>query len=181
MIRHRPFNAQLPGEFRDESDVQTAFANILVGGIHPGSGDFTYRGQALTLLEPLDLTLLPARPAMQKGSAHESWVYTALANVGFEAGFEPVSEVMFNRVKELEAGWRANIAHAAKHAQARSAEVWAQAVNLRLEVLNDPSDEVPGYGQEEFAELRSYYPELYAFGRLPLLVVGWVPDGVPLH
>lgn len=142
LIRHRPFNAQLPGEFRDESDVKTTCANILLGGIHPGSGNFTYRGQAMTLLEPLDLTLLPERPAIQEGPTPESWGYTALANVGFEAGFEPVSEVMFNRVKELEAGWRANIARAAKHAQAQSAEVWAQAVDLRLEALNDPSDEV---------------------------------------
>ncbi|KIU54546.1 hypothetical protein QV12_00385 [Pseudomonas putida] len=160
LIRHRPFNARLPGAFRDESDVKTAFANILLGGIHPGDGDFTYRGQAMTLLDPLDLTLLPARPAIQEGPTPESWVYTALANVGFEAGFEPVSEVMFNRVKELEAGWRASIASASKHAQARSAEVWAQAVDLRLDALNDPSDEVPEYAQEEFAELRSYYPEL---------------------
>ncbi|EPP9374421.1 hypothetical protein PZF67_006142 [Pseudomonas aeruginosa] len=160
LILHRPFNARLPGEFQDEGDVQAAFANLLVGGILPGSGDFTYRGQPMTLRDPLDLALLPAWPAIQEATEPAGWVYTALGNVEFEAGFEPVSEVMFNAVKETEAKWRGDIAHAAKHAQERAAEVWAQAAGLRLETLNDPTDEVPEYGEEEFPQLRALYPEL---------------------
>lgn len=160
LILHRPFNARLPGDYKDEGDVKAAFANLLVGGVLPGSGDFAYRGQPMTLRDPLDLALLPARPAIREATEPAGWVYTALGNVEFEAGFEPVSEVMFNAVKETEAKWRGDIAHAAKHAQERAAEVWAQAAGLRLETLNDPTDEVPEYGEEEFPQLRAFYPEL---------------------
>jgi len=160
LILHHPFNARLPGDYQDEGDVKAAFANLLVGGVLPGSGDFTYRGQPMTLRDPLDLALLPARPAIQEATEPAGWVYTALGNVEFEAGFEPVSEVMFNAVKETEAKWRGDIANAAKHAQERAAEVWAQAAGLRLETLNDPTDEVPEHGEEDFPELRALYPEL---------------------
>lgn len=160
LILHRPFNARLPGDYQDEGDVKAAFANLLVGGVLTGSGDFAYRGQPMTLRDPLDLALLPARPAIREATEPAGWVYTALGNVEFEAGFEPVSEVMFNAVKETEAKWRGDIAHAAKHAQERAAEVWAQAAGLRLETLNDPTDEVPEYGEEEFPQLRAFYPEL---------------------
>jgi len=160
LVRHRPFNAHLPGSYQNENDVQAAFANILVGGVQPGSGDFTYRGQQMTLCEPLDLTLLPARPVTREGLEPASWFYTELGSINYEPGFEPVSEVMFNRVKELETGWRDDIARAATHAQNRVEDMWAQTANLRIGTLNDPSDEVPEYGLEDFAELRSYYPEL---------------------
>ncbi|CAI9912256.1 TPA: hypothetical protein L4F62_004063 [Pseudomonas aeruginosa] len=161
LILHRPFNARLPGVYQDEGDVKAAFATLLVGGVLPGSGDFTYRGQPMTLRDPLDLALLPARPAIQEATEPAGWVYTALGNVEFEAGFEPVSEVMFNAVKETEAKWRGDIAHASKHAQGKAADVWAMSANLHLEELNDPSDEVPGeYGQKELTQLRSLYPEL---------------------
>ncbi|MDS9917751.1 hypothetical protein RMI87_30055 [Pseudomonas aeruginosa] len=160
LVLHRPFSARLPGEFQDEGDVHAAFANLLMGGILLGSGDFTYRGQPMTLRDPLDLALLPPRPAIQEATEPTGWVYTALGNVEFEAGFEPVSEVMFNAVKETEAKWRGDIAHAAKHAQERAAEVWAQAAGLSLETLNDPTDDVPEYGEEELPQLRALYPEL---------------------
>ncbi len=160
LVRHRPFNAHLPGSYQNENDVQAAFANILVGGIQHGSGDFTYRRQPMTLCEPLDLTLLPARPVTREGLEPASWFYTELGSINYEPGFEPVSEVMFNRVKELETGWRDDIARAATHAQNRVDDMWAQTADLRIGTLNDLSDEVPEYGLEDFAELRSHYPEL---------------------
>lgn len=160
LIRHRPFNAYLPGSYQDENDVKAVFANILVGGVQAGSGDFTYRGQPMTLCEPLDLALLPTRPVTREGLEPASWVYTELGSITFEAGFEPVPEELFNLVKESETSWRDDIARAAKHVQNRADELWAQTADLRIETLNDPSDEVPEYGLEDFAELRSYYPEL---------------------
>ncbi|MGG2621707.1 hypothetical protein [Pseudomonas aeruginosa] len=160
IILHRPFNARLPGDYQDEGDVKVAFANLLVGGVLPGSGDFTYRGQPMTLRDPLDLALLPARPEIHEGPAAEGWIYTALGSVEFVEGFEPVSEVLFNSVKEAEAGWSADSVRALKRVQGRAAEVWAQAVDLRLETLNDQRDEVPEYGEEEFPKLRALYPEL---------------------
>jgi len=160
IIMHRPFNARLPGVILGDAGVHAAFANLLEGGIHPGTGDFTYRGQPMTLRDPLDLTLLPARPKIPEGPATEGWIYTALGNVDFVDGFEPVSEVLFNSVKEMEAGWSADCDRALKHVQGRASEVWAQAAGLRLDTLNDPADEVQEYGEEEFPKLRTLYPEL---------------------
>lgn len=160
MIRHRPFNARLPGTFQVKHDVQEAFARLLVGDIQPGSGDFTYRGQPMTLCDPLDPVLLPPQPVIQPGLEPANWVYTALGSVDYESGFEPVSEALFGRVKELEAAWKDNSARAAQHAHHHAVEVWVRAAALRLETLNDPADEVPEYGQQDFAELRPLYPEL---------------------
>ena len=160
LIRHRPFNAFLPGRYQDENDVKAAFANILAGGVQAGSGDFTYRGQPMTLCEPLDLALLPTRPLAREGLEPASWFYTELGRITFEAGFEPVPEELFNRVKKLESSWRHDIARAANHVQNRADELWARTADLRFETLNDASDEVLEYGLEDLAELRSYYPEL---------------------
>lgn len=159
MIRHRPFNARLPGTFH-EGEVQEAFARLLVGDTHPGSGDFTYRGQPMSLCDPLDPALLPPRPVIPLGLEPANCVYAALGNVGYESGFEPVNEALFDRVKALEASWKDDCARAARHAYNRAAELWAQADTLRLEALNDTSAEVPDYGEQDFAELRPLYPEL---------------------
>lgn len=158
-VLHRPFDARLPEAYESDSAVQAALANILVGGIEHGTGDFSYRGQPMKLLEPLD-TALPARPAMPEGLPPTRSVYTALGTVEYESGFEPVSEAMFNLVKQTEAVWRDSSARASNDASDRAAYLWAQAKHLRLESLNEPMNEVPEFGQEEFEELRSYYPEL---------------------
>lgn len=160
MIRHRSFNARLPGTFQIKYDVQEAFARLLVGDIQPGSGDFTYCGQPMTLCDPLDPALLPPRPAIQWGLEPANYVYTALGGVAYEPGFEPVSEDLFYRVQALEESWKNDSARAARHARSRAAEIWAQAGTLGLESLYDYGAEVPEYGTEDFAELRPLYPEL---------------------
>ncbi|MFN6960680.1 MAG: hypothetical protein ACK4N6_00425 [Rhodocyclaceae bacterium] len=92
MIRHRPFNTRLPVAFQSKSDVQGAFASLLLGGIQSGSCDFAYRDQPMTLCDPLDTALLPPRPVIQRVDEPESLGYTALRSVAYEPGFEPVSE-----------------------------------------------------------------------------------------
>lgn len=160
MIRHRPLNARLPGTFQSEVDVKRAFANLLLGGIQSGNGDFAYRDQPMTLRDPLDAALLPPRPAIQCVNEPENLGYTALGSVTYEPGFEPVSEALFDDVKEREAAWKNDSTRAARFTQANAAIIWAAASTLRLESLNDPTDEVPEYAQEDFAELRPLYPEL---------------------
>lgn len=100
MIRHRPFNARLPGVFQSKDGALDAFASLLLGGIQSGSGDFVYRGQPMTLCDPLDTALLPPRPAIQRVEEPENLGYTALRSVTYEPGFEPVSEALFDDVKE---------------------------------------------------------------------------------
>lgn len=160
MIRHRPFNARLPGVFQSKDSALDAFANLLLGGIQSGNGDFAYRSQPMTLCDPLDTALLPPRPAIQRVEEPENLGYTALRNVTYVPGFEPVSEALFDDVKEREVTWKNDSTRAARYAQDHAADIWAQAATLRLETLDDPTDEVPEYGQEDFAELRPLYPEL---------------------
>ncbi len=160
MIRHRPFNARLPCTFQSKDDVPDTFARLLLGGIQSGSGDFAYRGQPMTLCEPLDAALLPPRPVIQRVEEPESLGYTALGNVAYELGFEPVSEALFDDAKEREATWKNDSTRAARYSQDYAADIWARAATLRLEALDDPTDEVPEYGQQDFAELRPLYPEL---------------------
>ncbi|HHL3045107.1 TPA: hypothetical protein ACQ49P_005130 [Pseudomonas aeruginosa] len=160
MIRHRPFNARLPGTLQSKADIQNAFANLLLGGIQSGNGDFAYRGQPMTLCDPLDTALLPPRPVIERVEEPENLGYTALRSVAYEPGFEPVSEALFDDAKEREAAWKNDSTRAARHVQDRAADIWARAATLQLETLDDPTDEVPEYGQEDFAELRPLYPEL---------------------
>ncbi|MGS0567119.1 hypothetical protein [Xanthomonas oryzae] len=159
MIRHRPFNALLPGVFKSKSDVQAAFANLLIGGIQAGNGNCAYRGQPMTLCDPLDITLLPPRPVIQCLERRENLSYTALGHLAYEPGFGPISEALFDDVKELEAAWKNDSTQATRYAKEHVADIWTRAATLRLETLDDQT-EVPEYGQEDFAELRPLYPEL---------------------
>lgn len=160
MIRHRPFNARLPGVFQSKDDAQDAFVSLLLRGIQSGSGDFAYRGQPMTLCDPLDTALLPPRPVIQRVEEPESLGYTALRSVAYEPGFAPVSEALFDDVKERDAAWKNDSARSTRYAQEHAADLWARAATFRLDTLDDPTDEVPAHGQEDFAELRPLYPEL---------------------
>ena len=159
-IRHRPFNALLPESYQTKAAVRNAFANILLGNVQSGNGDFAYRGQPLTLCDPLDTALLPLRPVIQCAEEPENLAYAALRSVAYEPGFEPVSKALFDDVKQREAAWKNDSTRAARYAQDHAAGLWARAATLRLEALDDPTDEVPEYAQEDFAELRPLYPEL---------------------
>lgn len=177
MIYHRPFNARLPGIFRSKDEARDTFIHLLLGGIHAGNGDFAYRGQPMFLCDPLDTTQLPSRPVIQRvedselarpplppmflrGDESGQLGYVALRGLSYESGFDPVSEALFDDAKELEATWRNDSTRAARYAQDHAGDIWARAATLRLDALNDPTDEVPEYGQGDSAELRLLYPEL---------------------
>ncbi len=160
MIRHRPFNARLPDTYNSKSEVENAFASILLGCTQQGNGDFSYKGQPMTLCDSLDPALLPPRPVIRPTENPDRFVYTALGRVAYESGFEPVTELLFNQVKELESSWKNDSASAVRYAQAHVADLWARASTLGLELLDEPYSEVPDYGKEDCAELRPLYPEL---------------------
>lgn len=161
MIRHGAFNARLPGDFLEKREVQEAFAELLLGFTRSGTGDFVYRGQPMTLCEPLDLAQLPPRPAFQHSDEAPSAGFTSLGGVAYVAGFEPVSEALFDDVKERETTWSSERSRARRYLQTHASEIWARAVTLQLETLDDPSDDVADSdAREALAELRSLYPEL---------------------
>jgi hypothetical protein len=159
-ILHRAFNALLPGTFKDKREVQAVFARLLLNHIHPGNGSFSHQGQGMILRDPLDTALLPPRPVIPHVDEPEKLGYTSLRSVSYEQGFEPVSEALFDDVKEMEANWKNDSTRVVQYVQDHAAAIWARSATLRLELLDNPSDEVPEYGQEDFVELRPLYPEL---------------------
>jgi hypothetical protein len=159
-IRHRPFNARLPASFQTKRDVQEAFASLLMGATQPGYGDFTYRGQPMLLCDPIAPGSLPPRPLIESGLEPASWVYSSLGNVVYEPGFTPISEPLFSCIKNLDASWSEDRARANKHAHTHVAKIWQRTQEIRFGTLDDRDEEVPEYGQQDFAELRLLYPEL---------------------
>ncbi|HHQ4642255.1 TPA: hypothetical protein ACSP3W_000499 [Aeromonas veronii] len=159
MIRHRHFNAMLPGCWQNLDDLQSVLAKILLGEIHAGVGEFTYRGQPMTLCASFDPSLLPPRPVILQAKEPESF-YSSLDGVLYEPGFEPISESLFNDVKSRELSWKNDCAKTISYTRQHAEQVWALVAKLGLDSLNDQTDEVPDYGQDDFAELRSLYPEL---------------------
>ena len=166
MIWHRPFRAALSQYYPTQTEAHSALARVLLG--HSQSGpdasvrlcDAVYRGQPLTLSDPLDIALLPPRPTVWRQGAPGDAGYTVLGMVAYEPGFTPISEALFQEVKALEASWANESLSVSRYTRAQMTRVWAHAATLRWDTLNDPSDAVPDYGQQEGAELRTFYPEL---------------------
>lgn len=160
IIRHRPFNARLPGVFQSTDGAKNVLASLLLGDIQSGDGDFTYRGQPMTLCDRLDTSLLPPKPFIQRVEEPEMLGYAILRTIAFEPGFTPVSVALFDDVKERESTWTNDCTRAIRYAKKHASDIWTRAKTLQLETLDEPTDEVPEHGQQEFAELRPLYPEL---------------------
>lgn len=160
MILHSAFDASLPGKYLNKAELNSALEKLLKGSILPGEGRFVYRGQAMTLCAPFDTALLPPRPIIQPMAGPENLGYTALSNMTYEQSFDPVSETLFDDVKERESAWESDSTRAAQYAQNHVAEIWARANTLQLETLNDLTTEVMEGSQEDMDKLRALYPEL---------------------
>lgn len=164
MIRHRQFNARIPEVFKDREAAQGALVCLLLGIPQPTGGDFVYRGQALSLCDPLDPVLLPPRPAFHVEPLAEPSGYMALRSLDYRPGFDPVSRDVFDKVKELSYWWHTTARAASLQASRQAADVWRMVVGhptgLQLSLLDDKKAVVPGYAEQEGAELRNLYPEL---------------------
>lgn len=160
VIRHRPFNACLPGIFQKKDDALKVLANLLLGGIQPGDGSFTYRNQPMTLCDPLEPSFLPPRPVPYRTVGDDAIGYAVLKQIVYYPGFEPVSESLFNEVRNLEVAWEHDTQEIRTYTQDRSSDIWALAAQLRLDALNQFAHELSEGVNQEIADLRSLYPEL---------------------
>jgi hypothetical protein len=159
MIRHKPFNAMLPIVFKTEKDAQEVLAKLILESVPFDNGEFNYRGQALSLCEPLNLSDLPSRPDIQIDYPSEVHYFSSFNGLNYEVGFDPVPEALFNEIKALETSWKLDLESVEQYVQEHAADVWALTHMLNLEALDDPTDQVPDYQQDEFSALRILYPE----------------------
>ncbi len=169
IILHRAFNARLPAFYATMQSVRAAFADILSGQPQHGAGDFVYRGQPMVLLETLEPSALPPRPAVESAGdvAHHCHAY--LRGVGYRPGFEPVSESLFNAVKAMESAWVDDSDAALLTTQSGAPSIWARAATLGLESLNAANSKEPDEeDRENLTALRTLYPELSMLSDGPL-------------
>lgn len=158
-IYHRPFNSTLPGTYRTREELNVLLASILLGAIHPGDGNISFRGQPMQLCEPLDFQSFPARPEIHPGRVELSG-FSFLRTITFEAGYMPVNEAQFIELQERESEWVCHQDQISRYAHEHATELWARVTAFKLDTLGNPAGDVMEFGQDELNELRKYYPEL---------------------
>lgn len=159
-IQHTRLNSFLPGAFKDWRDLENTLESLLLGNIRSGSGEFIFRDQPMSLYEPINIALLPSRPFVRQVADPERVGYSLLHNVTYKTGFAPVSESLFDAIKELEVTWKNDITRVSMYARKHVAEVWAQATSFQLDTLIVEMDNEPEHEQQDVAEVRTLYPEL---------------------
>lgn len=161
VIRHKPFNAFVPGVFNSREATHGTLVKLLLGEIvHGEQSTFVYRGQPMTLpkqIDGLSLSMLPAFGQTNE-SGQEPWV--GLANVGWMPGFEPINEYRFLRVREAERAWKRACAEMEWGATRRVQEIWNNVPAFDLNRLNTDDIELWYDDKDVIASLRSLYPEL---------------------
>lgn len=164
-IRHKPFNSRVPGVYDSEADAQPALAKLLVGAVVGGEGQFVYRGQPMTLRDPLDIrgfTMKAPEPNVKGVSSGEGapTFRAGLYRADWRPGFEPVSEELYLEARAVSGQW-ARACEGMERWVARAVDdVWLKAAELPLGALNDPRDIVPDGESGQVQALRDLYPEL---------------------
>ena len=158
-ILHEPFNAVLPPRFDTESDRQEALAQLLLGERLPGEGEFVFRGQAMTQLEPLDLNLLTTMPELGDLPMPGRKIYLRLEHIRYHPEMPQLTEQQFNELKEKELTWATGKLAIGEWVYAKAELLWQQLLGL-IDLLPQVEDEIPDYEEENARALRSLYPEL---------------------
>ncbi len=165
IIRHQPFNSIILLFLNNKKDANKALARLLMGAVIKGNGDFIYRGQSMSLRDPINTELLPFRPLIcniPESIDSNDFVYTRLSDYSFSEGFEPVSEKLFDDIKNLELSWAKQSNYASRYSSNHSELIWERVHEFPLETLNNPKDDVPdcAEAEEDLLKLRDFYPEL---------------------
>lgn len=161
VIRHKPFNAFVPGEFISLEATHDTLVKLLLGEIVDGKrSTFVYRGQPMTLPKQVDgqcLSMLPTFGQTNE-SGREPWV--GLANVDWMPGFEPINEYRFLRAREAEHAWKRACVEIEWGAERCVQEIWSDVPEFNLKRLNTEDIELWYDDKDVIAKLRSLYPEL---------------------
>lgn len=160
VIRHRPFNATIPIELADRDMAQDALARLLIGGVLDCTGEFSFRGQAMRLCEPLSASSLPTCPELPQPQTGVDRVYAPLSFKTFVEGLAPLTRETFQLVKSLEAAWQGSGRLAAAQVERDADRVWASIAAIGLAPLCGRGGEVPRGEHSALAALRMLYPEL---------------------
>lgn len=161
VIRHKPFNAFVPGMFGSREGTHGTLVKLLLGKIvHAEQSTFVYRGQPMMLPKQIDGLSLSMLPTF--GQTNESGQETGagLANVEWVPGFEPINEYRFLRAREAERAWKRACTEIEWGAMQRVQEVWNNVPVFGLKRLNTNDVERWYDDKDVVGSLRSLYPEL---------------------
>lgn len=160
-IFHKAFNARLPIICKEKRDAEKVLADILLDKIIPGDGDFIYNEQAMILTHSLFSTPIPSKPEIQSEDVDDNFYeYIPLNNVQFKPGFSPVTESLYNDVKERFIVWKKDLYNIGKYIYRNGSNIWGQIESFGLEVLNNEKYVVSDYDRDAIADLRKEFPEL---------------------
>lgn len=162
VIRHKAFNSLLPGKYANKEHLNEALAQLLVGNVLPGNGEFVYRGQAMTLCARLEMSSLPPCPALpyMPTGDDDSYPFTHLGIVEYRPGFSPVSEELFRDARLTERHWEEVRNRISLYVGAQDATIWQCIANLPLAVFDDPGASIEACEEDDANTLRQLYPEL---------------------
>jgi len=160
-IIHRAFNSALPGTYHSQSEINSIYANILLGKAVLGTGDFKYHGQEMNLLDNYNTSSLPSKPEVKEVEVNtEGYTFNYLDNIEYENGFTPISKDLFEDIKQLESSWNKTSSGIQQYVSANLGELWKLVGKLDLKKLNDPKYEVLEDEEENSIQLIALYPEL---------------------
>lgn len=160
VIRHKPFNARVPGHFSSQDAAQPALTRLLMGEVVTGTGELEYKAQPLILREPLELDGFTMTPPVVTPVGEPRPLWLTLAWVEWREGFAAVPESLFLQAKETTSAWQHACAAMKQLAEKRPELIWADADSLDLGRLNSALDVVWEDGREQIEGLRACYPEL---------------------
>lgn len=160
-IRHKPFNAFVPGAFSSREETHATLVKLLLGEVVDGEqSTFVYRGQPMKLPKQVDglcLSMLPTFGQTNE-SGREPWV--GLANVEWMPGFELIDEYRFLRAREAERAWKRACIEIEWGAERCVQKIWRDVPVFNLKRLNTADIELWYDDKDVIAKLRSLYPEL---------------------
>ena len=164
-ILHSSFNALLPPRFDTESERHQALAQLLLGERLPGVGEFVFRGQAMTRLDPPDLTSLLIMPELGNLPEPRRDPRTDLQDIKYHPELPMLSKQQFEQIQSVELAWEMSKAAISEIVNDQLGELW-QILPEFVSLLPQDDDEIPDYilvdedEEERLRQWRSLYPEL---------------------
>lgn len=159
-ILHVPFDSYMPGFYRSKEEVNQALVVLLRGGVLPGEGGFTFRGQPMTLRQPLCTSALPPCPfeSLKAGASGAENASPAVGRNDEQTG--PLSPEMRQLVSNLMQAWRDFRGAVSVSVERNVVELWTVQADGLSQVLNGFTCDIPDYAKEDLAALRRHYPEM---------------------